>query len=62
MIDPYEWLCLFDKRNEDNVICCYDEPPEARADDCTCQHCESGNDFLAMEIVRLKQELGELEC
>tara|TARA_R110000764_G_scaffold56726_1_gene123677 strand:+ start:390 stop:575 length:186 start_codon:yes stop_codon:yes gene_type:complete len=61
-MNPFEWLCLFDPRNEDNEIDCYDEVFEPRHDECRCQHCESGNDRLAMEIIRLKQELGEIEC
>tara|TARA_R110002110_G_scaffold240052_1_gene456160 strand:- start:18 stop:281 length:264 start_codon:yes stop_codon:yes gene_type:complete len=60
MIDPYEWLCLFDKRNPDNEIDLHDEALEVRHEDCGCHRCESGCDNLAMEIIRIKQELGEL--
>ena len=60
MIDPYEWLCFFDKRNPDNEIDCFDESFKPRGDGCNCWNCESGCDRLAMEIVRIKQELGML--
>ena len=48
-MNPFEWLCLFDPRNEDNEIDCYDEVFEPRHDECRCQHCESGNDRLEIE-------------
>ena len=60
MIDPYEWLCFLDKRNPDNEIEYHDGPVEARPEDCACYNCETGCDNLAMEIVRIMQELGEL--
>lgn len=60
MIDPYEWLCLFDKRNPDNEIEYHDGPIEVRHEDCACYNCDTGCDNLAMEIIRIKQELGEL--
>lgn len=60
LIDPYEWLCLFDKRNPDNEIAFHDEAFEVRHEDCGCHNCESSADNLAMEIIRIKEELGIL--
>jgi hypothetical protein len=50
-----ESLCSYDKRNPDHE-CDADEDRKPR-DDCYCDSCFYGRDELALEIIRLTEEL-----
>jgi len=56
----HEYLCDKDIRNPNNVLSCFkymgDEPPP-RGDDCCCDNCYYGRDILALELLRLLDEL-----
>lgn len=56
IIEIYSNLCIRDKRNPDhNYIYEDDEIPIPRKD-CFCDSCFRGNDKLALEIIRLKEQ------
>ncbi len=52
-MDPYEKLCYYDKRNpfynaDDDI---------APRDGCACDNCFYGRDQMALEMIRLREEL-----
>lgn len=55
MINPYDYLCIYDPRSTYRYAE-MEDPPEPR-NGCACDYCFYGKDDLALEIIRLREAL-----
>lgn len=61
--NPFDFLCVYDKRYTSYSYTDEEEPPKPRGEGrqrCCCDNCFYGRDALAMEILRLQQIVRDL--
>lgn len=60
-MNVYENLCWYDSRNQNYIQDSEFGYIEPRRPECSCDNCFYGMDRLAREIIRLRDELAELD-